>query len=194
MLSVPSEAKTSSETELPYTYVFVKTFKNEDEIYATYYNAVSVRKDGMEVVVSNYIPDEGRVKREIKGGTLTYIKEVTLPSAADTTVQGDQRTNPVGGSFDAKIAKKAITLLLRAREIGRISRKKKKEIQNIIDALRINPVDYIGNDDLNSAAKIVEEFEKTAIDEGKLVESVHRLRKFAVLAPTKTFAELHTCK
>ena len=34
----------------------------------------------------------------------------------------------------------------------------KKRIQDIIDALRINPVDYISNDDLDSAAKIIKRF------------------------------------
>ena len=35
----------------------------------------------------------------------------------------------------------------------------KKKIQDIIDALRINPVDYISDNALNSAAKIIKDVE-----------------------------------
>ena len=44
----------------------------------------------------------------------------------------------------------------------------RKEIQDIIDALRINPVDYIDKDVLNSAAKIVKDFENPTISEENL--------------------------
>ena len=33
----------------------------------TYYNAVSVMQDGLEVIMSNYIPEEREVKRDIRG-------------------------------------------------------------------------------------------------------------------------------
>lgn len=46
----------------------------------------------------------------------------------------------------------------------------KKEIEAIIDALRINPVDYISNDDLNSAAKIVKDFENPKLSDEKIRE------------------------
>lgn len=39
----------------------------------------------------------------------------------------------------------------------------KKKIQAIIDALRINPVDYIKDNDLNSAANILINFESPNI-------------------------------
>ena len=41
----------------------------------------------------------------------------------------------------------------------------KKKIQAIIDALRINPVDYISDNDLDSAANIVENFENPPLSE-----------------------------
>ena len=103
VLSVPSQAKDGKNTERPYSYIFVKTFRNADGSYVTYYNAVSVQQQGMEVVISNYIKSEERIKRDIRGGTLAYIKKATVPSASDTTVHGNQRTNPVGGSSAAKL-------------------------------------------------------------------------------------------
>ena len=46
----------------------------------------------------------------------------------------------------------------------------KKEIEAIIDALRINPVDHITIDDLNDAAKILNNFENPKLSEEKLRE------------------------
>ena len=109
VLSVPSQAKDGKNTERPYSYIFVKTFRNADGSYVTYYNAVSVQQQGMEVVISNYIKSEERIKRDIRGGTLAYIKKATVPSASDTTVHGNQRTNPVGGSSAAKLGNNSET-------------------------------------------------------------------------------------
>ena len=103
ILEKPSKANEGQATERPSSYIFIKTFRNADGSYVTYYNAVSVMQDGLEVIMSNYIPEEREVKRDIRGGTLAYIKKVTVPSASDTTVHGNQRTNPVGGSSAAKL-------------------------------------------------------------------------------------------
>lgn len=103
VLSVPSQAKDGKKTERPYSYIFVKIFRNADGSYVTYYNAVSVQQQGMEVVMSNYIKSERKIKNDIKEGTLAYIKKATVLSASDTTVHGNQRTNPVGGSSAAKL-------------------------------------------------------------------------------------------
>lgn len=46
----------------------------------------------------------------------------------------------------------------------------KKQIEDIIDALRINPVDYISDNDLNSAAKIVNSFENPKLLEENISE------------------------
>ena len=42
----------------------------------------------------------------------------------------------------------------------------KEEIQNIIYALRINPVDYIDDNALDSAAKVIKDFQKPSIEGG----------------------------
>ena len=47
--------------------IFIKTFRNADGSYVTYYNAVSVMQDGLEVIMSNYIPEEREMKRDIRG-------------------------------------------------------------------------------------------------------------------------------
>ena len=109
VLSVPSQAKDGKKTERPYSYIFVKIFRNADGSYVTYYNAVSVQQQGMEVVMSNYIKSERKIKNDIKEGTLAYIKKATVLSASDTTVHGNQRTNPVGGSSAAKLGNNSET-------------------------------------------------------------------------------------
>lgn len=95
----PSRAKGGKETERPYSLVYIKTFKGDDGETITYYNSVSAKVDGLEVVVSNYEPkSRTRVKREYKEGKLAYIKEVTLPSESATSTQGDQNTVPGGAN------------------------------------------------------------------------------------------------
>ena len=61
-----------------------------------FYNSITVKKDGLEVVITNYDTSEKRVKRDIKEGKLAYIKKVTLPSESGTSAQGDQSTIPAG--------------------------------------------------------------------------------------------------
>ena len=53
----------------------------------------------------------------------------------------------------------------------------KKGIKAIIDALRTNPVDYISVDDLNSAAKIVKDFENPSISEENSSENSEFFRE-----------------
>ena len=53
--------------------------------------------------MSNYIKSERKIKNVIKEGMLAYIKKANVLSASDTTVHGNQRTNPVGGSSAAKL-------------------------------------------------------------------------------------------
>ena len=104
ILSKPSEAKTGTMTSRNSSYIFVKTFRNADGSYVTYYNSVSVKKDGMEVVISNYSPDEREIKRDIKGSTLAYIKKVTMPTDTGISAHGNQHTEPAGESSAAKLS------------------------------------------------------------------------------------------
>ena len=66
IVSVPSQAKEGQKTERPSSYIFVKTFdkprKNSEETRILFYNSVSVKKDGVEVVMSNYDTTRSRVK------------------------------------------------------------------------------------------------------------------------------------
>ena len=92
-----SKAKEGQKTEREYSYVFVKAFtgKNGERMY--YFTSVTVQKDNQEVVVSNQEKERSRIMRLLKEGKLAYINQATLPSDTDTSAQGDQLTNPVGG-------------------------------------------------------------------------------------------------
>lgn len=61
----------------------------------------------------------------------------------------------------------------------------KKEIQVIIDALRINPVDYISNDDLNSAAKIVKFFENPILPSENNLQNTENKTKRVIFYPAQ---------
>lgn len=96
IIEKPSSAKDGQETERPYSYLFVKTFVNEDGTEVTHYYSVTVQRDGLEISMSNYDPKEKQVKRELREGKLTYINKVTLPTDASSSAQGDQFTNTAG--------------------------------------------------------------------------------------------------
>lgn len=94
-----SKAKDGQETEQESSYIFVKAFvgKNGEIVY--YFTAITIKKDGREVVISNQEKERSRIERLLREGKLAYIKKATLPSASDTTIQGDQLTNPVGDNL-----------------------------------------------------------------------------------------------
>ena len=54
------------------------------------------------MVISNYNPEEKRVKADIGAGKLAYVKKVALPSESGTSVQGDQSANPAGDNSSDK--------------------------------------------------------------------------------------------
>lgn len=84
-----------------YGKVFTISFRDAESI--VHYNSISVLIDGSEIVISNYAPNSiERFRRELKEGSLTYIKKVTLPSESGTSAQGDQRTTDAGSSFVSK--------------------------------------------------------------------------------------------
>ena len=63
----------------------------------------------------------------------------------------------------------------------------KEEIQNIIYALRINPVDYIDDNALDSAAKLIKDFQNPNVGGKIIFRSVDNLREQydkMVLTPT----------
>ena len=103
IVMVPSEAKEGQVTERPYSYIFVKTFdqpkKDGNGSKILFYNSVSVKKDGLEVVISNYDTTRRRVKGYMEKGKLTYLNPVALSSESGTSVQGDQFAVPAGDDF-----------------------------------------------------------------------------------------------
>ena len=58
----PSSAKDGQVTERAYSYVFVKTFKKEDE-NVRYYSSVTVSIDGMEISVSSHYINSNKAKK-----------------------------------------------------------------------------------------------------------------------------------
>ena len=103
IVSVPSQAKEGQKTERPSSYIFVKTFdkprKNSEETRILFYNSVSVKKDGLEVVMSNYDTTRSRVKGYMEKGKLTYLNSVALSSESGDSIQGDQFAIPAGDDF-----------------------------------------------------------------------------------------------
>lgn len=94
-----SKAKDGQETERESSYVFVKAFVGKDGERLYYFTSITIKKDGREVVISNQEKERSRIERLLKEGKLAYIKKATLPPASDTTIQGDQLTNPVGDNL-----------------------------------------------------------------------------------------------
>lgn len=92
-----SKAKEGQETEREFSYVFVKAFTNPSGERLYYFTSVTVQKDSQEVVISNQEKERSRIMRLLKDGKLAYINKATLPLDTDTSIQGDQLTNPVGG-------------------------------------------------------------------------------------------------
>ncbi len=64
----PSKAKEGHQTERPYSYIFVKTFKKEGQ-KVRYYASVTVFADGMEVSVSSHHMNGNAVRKRMMNGT-----------------------------------------------------------------------------------------------------------------------------
>lgn len=151
ILEKPSNAKDGQVTERPSSYIFVKTFRNADNTYVTYYNAVSVKKDGLEVVQSNYMPYENQVKGSIKGSTLIHLKSVALPSASDTTVQGNQRAVHVGGSSAAKIGNNVESGVKKSEKVGEGGENTGKGAAVVQQRTEPNPTEHVTTESDTSA-------------------------------------------
>jgi hypothetical protein len=78
------EAKKGQTTERPSSYLFVKTFTDITGQKYTFFESVTVQKDGLEVSVSSHIADKKAIAQELTNGTIAYNKfanrsEVYLP-------------------------------------------------------------------------------------------------------------------
>lgn len=103
IIEIESGGKKGEEVERETKLLFVKTFLNKNGKKVHYFTSVTVRKEGMEVSVSNHIETEKRIRRFLKEGKLLYRvyggaqTEQTQPSASVTTSQDD-----IAGSSEGK--------------------------------------------------------------------------------------------
>lgn len=92
--------------------------------------------EGLEISMSNYAPNESRVKRELREGKLAYINKVTLPSDASVSAQGDQFTKNAGDLSIGKDSNKSAESQISDGDFGRFSfagRRNKHDNETIKD-------------------------------------------------------------
>lgn len=143
IIEKPSTAKDGQTTERPSSFIFVKAFDNpggkpKDKII--YYNSISAKKDGLEVVMSNYETNRNRVKNDIEKGKLTYVNSVALSSESGNSVQGDQFAVPAGDDFsnsevtnNSEKNNKSTNISSSEHDSGILLRKSAKEILDSFD-------------------------------------------------------------
>lgn len=71
IVEVESEAS-NGQTERPSSLLFIKTFLDKSGKKHTYFTSVTVRRDGMEVTISNHIEGEKRIRKFLEKGKLLY--------------------------------------------------------------------------------------------------------------------------
>ena len=76
-----SSAK-DGESERPSSYLFVKTFIRDGK-KIKFYTSVSVKKDGLEVIVSNHFMNKNAVDRKLQDGKVLYIKGKSSSNSSD---------------------------------------------------------------------------------------------------------------
>ncbi len=69
-------------TERPSSYVFVKTFNRNGE-KIKFFASISVKKDGLEVVISNHFIGEKALEKKLQGSNVRYIKDSLLSNNSD---------------------------------------------------------------------------------------------------------------
>lgn len=76
-----SKAENGNE-ERSSSYIFVKTFVRDGK-KVKFYASVTVKKDGMEVVVSNHFMNKNAVDRKMQEGKMLYIKGLSTSNSSD---------------------------------------------------------------------------------------------------------------
>lgn len=87
-----SKAENGNE-ERPSSYLFVKTFIRDGK-KVKFYASVTVKKDGMEVVVSNHFMNKNAVDRKMQEGKMVYIKGVSTSNSSDLHLAEHQNDVP----------------------------------------------------------------------------------------------------
>lgn len=89
----PSSAKDGQVTERAYSYVFVKTFKKEDE-NVRYYSSVTVSIDGMEISVSSHYINSNKAKKKLLELNRRYTKTALISNSSDWRLAEQQDAVP----------------------------------------------------------------------------------------------------
>ena len=89
----PSSAKDGQVTERAYSYVFVKTFKKEDE-NVRYYSSVTVSIDGMEISVSSHYINSNKAKKKLLELNCRYTKTALISNSSDGRLAEQQDAVP----------------------------------------------------------------------------------------------------
>lgn len=89
----PSSAKDGQVTEQAYSYVFVKTFKKEDE-NVRYYSSVTVSIDGMEISVSSHYINSNKAKKKLLELNRRYTKTALISNSSDGRLAEQQDAVP----------------------------------------------------------------------------------------------------
>lgn len=93
MFIEPSSAKDGQVTERAYSYVFVKTFKKEDE-NVRYYSSVTVSIDGMEISVSSHYINSNKAKKKLLELNRRYTKTALISNSSDGRLAEQQDAVP----------------------------------------------------------------------------------------------------
>lgn len=89
----PSSAKDGQVTERAYSYVFVKTFKKEDE-NVRYYSSVTVSIDGMEISASSHYINSNKAKKKLLELNRRYTKTALISNSSDGRLAEQQDAVP----------------------------------------------------------------------------------------------------
>lgn len=87
-----SHASTGEE-ERPSSYLFVKTFERDGK-KIKFYASVSVKHDGMEVVISNHFMNKKAVDKKMQEGKMLYIKGASTSNSSDNHLAEHQNGVP----------------------------------------------------------------------------------------------------
>ena len=84
---------TNSKEERPSSYLFVKTFERDGK-KIKFYASVSVKKDGMEVIISNHFMSKNAVDKKMQEGKMLYIKGASTSNSSDSHLAEHQNGVP----------------------------------------------------------------------------------------------------
>ena len=88
-----SSAKDGQKTERPSSYLFIKTFRVGDKS-VRHYESVSVKKDGLEVVISNHYINSSAVKNKLTEGNVLYKSKTLSSNSSDRHLAENQNGSP----------------------------------------------------------------------------------------------------